>query len=51
MAAEGLPVERACLLWGVSVSGYYSWLRRQCPVDFLAGRVVVNVAELTDAAS
>ena len=28
MAAEGLPVERACLLLGVSVSGYYSWGRR-----------------------
>lgn len=28
MAAEGLPVERACLLLGVSVSGYYGWLRR-----------------------
>ena len=28
MAAEGLPVERACGLLGVSVSGYYGWLRR-----------------------
>ena len=28
MAAEGLPIERACPLLGVSVSGYYSWLRR-----------------------
>ncbi len=28
MAAEGLPVERACALLGVSVSGYYGWLRR-----------------------
>lgn len=27
MAAEGLPVEKACLVLGVSVSGYYSWLR------------------------
>ena len=28
MAAEGLPVERACAVLGVSVSGYYGWLRR-----------------------
>ncbi|MYH96619.1 MAG: IS3 family transposase [Acidimicrobiia bacterium] len=28
MAAEGLPIERACPLLGVSVSGYYCWLRR-----------------------
>ncbi len=28
MAAEALPIERACPLLGVSVSGYYSWLRR-----------------------
>ncbi len=28
MAAEGLPVERACALLGVSVSGYYGWVRR-----------------------
>ena len=28
MAAEGLPVKRACALLGVSVSGYYGWLRR-----------------------
>ncbi len=28
MAAKGLPVERACGLLGVSVSGYYGWLRR-----------------------
>ncbi|WP_419947177.1 hypothetical protein [Candidatus Poriferisodalis sp.] len=28
MAAEGLPIERACCLLGVSVSGYYGWLRR-----------------------
>ena len=28
MAAEGLPVERTCGLLGVSVSGYYGWLRR-----------------------
>ncbi|WP_419552857.1 IS3 family transposase [Candidatus Poriferisodalis sp.] len=28
MAAEGLPVERACALLGVSVSGYYGWLGR-----------------------
>lgn len=28
MAAEGLPVEKACLVLEVSVSGYYSWLRR-----------------------
>ncbi len=28
MAAEGLPVERACGLLGVSVSGYYGWLGR-----------------------
>ena len=28
MAAEGLPVERACGVLGVSVSGYYSWIRR-----------------------
>lgn len=28
MAAEGLPVERACGVLGVSVSGYYGWLRR-----------------------
>ena len=28
MAAEELPVERACALLGVSVSGYYGWLRR-----------------------
>ena len=27
-AAEGLPIERACPLLGVSVSGCYSWLRR-----------------------
>ena len=28
MAAEGLPIEKTCALLGVSVSGYYSWLRR-----------------------
>ena len=28
MAAEGLPVERACGVVGVSVSGYYGWLGR-----------------------
>ncbi|MCY3576499.1 MAG: IS3 family transposase [bacterium] len=28
MAAEGLPIQRARPLLGVSVSGYYSWLRR-----------------------
>jgi transposase InsO family protein len=28
IAAEGLPVERACALLGVSVSGCYGWLRR-----------------------
>ena len=28
MAAEGLPVENACRVVGVSVSGYYSWLDR-----------------------
>ena len=28
MAAEGIPIERACCVLGVSVSGYYSWLRR-----------------------
>lgn len=28
MAAEGLPIEVACRLLGVSVSGYYSWLHR-----------------------
>lgn len=28
MAAEGLPVEKACGVLGVSVSGYYSWLDR-----------------------
>lgn len=28
MAAEGLPVERACALLGVSVSGFCGWLRR-----------------------
>ncbi|WP_420618785.1 IS3 family transposase [Candidatus Poriferisocius sp.] len=28
MAAEGFPIERACSVLGVSVSGYYSWLRR-----------------------
>ena len=28
MAADGLPIERACLVLGVSVSGYYSWLDR-----------------------
>ena len=28
MAAEGLPIEKACSVLGVSVSGYYSWLRR-----------------------
>ena len=28
MAAEGLPIEKVCLLLEVSVSGYYSWLRR-----------------------
>ena len=28
MAAEGLPVERACRVLGVSVSGYYGWLKR-----------------------
>lgn len=28
MAAEGLPIERACPLLGVSVSDYYCWLRR-----------------------
>ncbi|WP_419921284.1 hypothetical protein [Candidatus Poriferisodalis sp.] len=28
MAAERLPVERACALLGVSVSGYYGWLGR-----------------------
>ena len=27
-AADGLPIERACLVLGVSVSGYYSWLDR-----------------------
>ncbi|MCY4517363.1 MAG: IS3 family transposase [Acidimicrobiaceae bacterium] len=28
MAAEELPVERACELLGVSVSGFYGWRRR-----------------------
>jgi transposase InsO family protein len=28
MAAEGLPIEKACRVVGVSVSGYYSWLDR-----------------------
>ncbi len=28
MAADGLPIERACLVLGVSVSGYYRWLDR-----------------------
>jgi transposase InsO family protein len=28
MAAEGLPVEVACRVLGVSVSGYYEWLNR-----------------------
>lgn len=28
MAAEGLPVEVTCRLLGVSVSGYFGWLRR-----------------------
>lgn len=28
MAAEGLPVEKACRVLGVSVSGYYGWLDR-----------------------
>ena len=28
LAAEGLPVERACGLLGVSVSGYWGWLGR-----------------------
>ena len=28
MAAEGLPIEKTCALLGVSVSGYYNWLRR-----------------------
>ena len=28
MAAQGLPVERACAVLGVSVSGYYGWLPR-----------------------
>ena len=28
MAAEGLPIEKTCALLGVSVSGYYGWLRR-----------------------
>lgn len=28
MAAEGLPIEKTRALLGVSVSGYYSWLRR-----------------------
>ena len=28
MAAEGLPIENACRVVGVSVSGYYSWLDR-----------------------
>ena len=28
IAAQGLPIERACALLGVSVSGYYSWLSR-----------------------
>jgi transposase InsO family protein len=28
IAAEGLPVEGACRVLGVSVSGYYEWLNR-----------------------
>ena len=28
MATDGLPVEKACRVLGVSVSGYYSWLDR-----------------------
>ena len=28
MAAQGLPVEKACPVLGVSVSGYYIWLGR-----------------------
>ncbi len=28
IAAEGLPVELACRVMGVSVSGYYGWLNR-----------------------
>ena len=28
IAAEGLPVELACRVMGVSVSGYYEWLNR-----------------------
>jgi len=28
MAAEGLPIEVACRVLGVSVSGYYEWLNR-----------------------
>jgi len=28
MAAEGLPIEAACRVLGVSVSGYYEWLDR-----------------------
>ena len=28
IAAEGLPIEIACRVLGVSVSGYYEWLNR-----------------------
>ena len=44
--SEGLPIERACLVLGASVSGYCSWLNR--PVSASAVRHVCLAELITE---